>query len=117
MGKLKYLLLLILNTCIAGSVYILALKLRFMPIMAIYQVLATISVCIYIFLAYRYNNLLGIAKEKGVDADEEKLKRQKKTIKNFIVIFCPFLLVVLCDYTYLLLIANNPFFSKFLNLF
>jgi len=116
MGKLKYLLCLIISLCITGSVYVYALKMHFLPIMAIYQVIAIFAICMYIFLAYRYNDLLGRAREKGEEADSDILLRRKKNLKLFIVLFCPFVLVVLCDYTYLLLVADNPFFQNLYNL-
>ncbi len=116
MGKLKYLLSLILSLCITGGIYIFALKMHFFPIMAIYQIMAIFALCTYVFLAYRYNDLLGRAKENGEEIDGEILLRRKKTLKTFIVIFCPFVLVVLCDYTYLLLLADNPFFQNLYNL-
>ena len=115
MGKIKYLLLLILGTFIAASVYMFALKAHFFPIMAIYQVLAIISVCLYVFLFYRHNNEIGKARLSGKEPDMEQYKKRKKVIKLVVACLFPFVLVVLCDYIYLILLADNPLFQSIIN--
>ena len=116
MKKLLYLLLLIFNTVIAAGIYYFAARAYFLPIMAIYQLLAIVAVCLYLFLFYRHNNEIGKAKMNGEEIDESILKKRRKTLKLCMVFGFTFVFVVLWDYIYLLLLADSPIFKSLFNL-
>ena len=116
MKKLGYLLLLIFNTAIAAGIYYFAARAYFLPIMAIYQMLSIVAICLYLFLFYRHNNEIGKAKLQGVEIPEALLQKRRKTIKLCMVFGFPFVFVVIWDYIYLLLLANNPLFKNILGL-
>ena len=116
MKKLLYLLLLIFNTVIAAGIYYFAARAYFLPIMAIYQLLAIVAVCLYLFLFYRHNNEIGKAKMNGQEIDESILEKRRKTLKLCIVFGFPFVFVIIWDYIYLLLLADNPVFKSLFNL-
>ena len=104
MGKLKYLFLLILNLAVVSGVYFYLLNtLHFFPIMAIYQVIAIIGVCLYLLLFFHHNNEIGKAKMKGKEVPEELIIRRRNRLKNVVVCLSPFVFTVLADYIYLLL--------------
>lgn len=114
MKKLGYLLLLIINTAIAAGIYYFAARAYFFPIMAIYQILAIVAICLYLFLFYRHNNEIGKAKMNHDQLDEVLLGKRRKTIKLCMVFGFPFVFVVVWDYIYLLLLADNPLFKNIL---
>lgn len=116
MKKLKYLFLLILNTLIAAGIYIFAARAYFLPIMAIYQILSIFALCGYLFLFYRHNNEIGKAKMNGKELDEVLVEKRRKGMKLFMVFLFPFVFVVLFDYIYLFLLADNPFFKSLFQL-
>ena len=112
MKKLGYLLLLIVNTVIAAGIYYFAARAYFLPIMAIYQILAIIAICLYLFLFYRHNNEIGKARMNGEEIGEAVLQSRRKKLKLCMVFGFPFVFVVLWDYIYLLLLADIPFFKN-----
>lgn len=104
-------------TLVAG-IYMFANRLMFYPVMAIYQIISLISVCVYMYLHMSRETKLQRDKEKhGV---EEAIKREDKRImteKIFVAVFLPFIITVLCDYTYLLLLSDQDWFIALMNLF
>ncbi len=96
---IKYFLLLLVGLCVFGGIYIYANLMYFLPIMWIYSSLSVVGTCIYIYLNMRYG-------------DDEQHKHQKKLT---VAIFLPFIIVLLFDFTYLLLLADNPMFIKIRN--
>ena len=68
----KYLILLVLNLAIVAGVYNYLLNtLHFLPIMAIYQVISILAICIYLFMVFYYNNEM----EKREQADKKEIAR------------------------------------------
>lgn len=112
MKKLGLLLLLIVNTVIAAGVYYFAARAYFLPIMAIYQILAIAAICIYLYMFYRHNNEIGKSKINGEELDEALLEKRRKNLKLCIVFGFPFVFVVIWDYIYLLLLSDNTFFKN-----
>lgn len=103
MGKIKYLILLVLNLAIVAGVYNYLLNtLHFFPIMAIYQVISILAICIYLFMAFYYNNEMEKAKESGKALSEELILKRRNRLKAVIVLLSPFVFTVLADYIYLL---------------
>lgn len=103
MGKIKYLVLLIFNLFIVAGVYNYLLNtLHFLPIMAIYQIIALIAICVYLFLFFHHNNEIGKAKMRGQDLPEELIIKRRNRLKAIIVLLSPFVFTVLADYIYLL---------------
>lgn len=109
MKKIKYILLLLLNTVISCAVYYLLINvLYFYPAMAIYQILAIIAVCGYLFLVYKFRNDLGKAKHDNKELPKEYVEKKQKTLKIYMVFAFPFLFTVLIDYIYLIIFVDNP---------
>ena len=114
MKKIGYLLLLIVNTIVAAGIYYFAARAYFLPIMAIYQVLAIAAICLYAFMFYRHNTEIGKAKMNGEDIEESVLEKRRKKLKKCMVFGFPFVFVVIWDYIYLLLLADSPLFKNIL---
>lgn len=103
MGKIKYLVLLVLNLFVVSGIYYYLLNtLYFFPIMAIYQVIALFAVCGYLVLFFHHNNEIGKAKMRGEELDEALIQKRRNRLKAFVVMFSPFIFTVLGDYIYLL---------------
>ena len=100
---------------LSGGVYIAAIKAYFYPIMAIYQIIATLAVCGYIYLFMHHNNEIGKAKMNGRELDEKLLHRRRERMKLYVALLLPFVIVVLADYTFLLLIADTPLYKTIVN--
>ena len=104
-------------TVVAG-IYMTANKFMFYPIMAIYQIISLITVCVYMYL--HMSRASKLIKEKETLGVEEAIKREDKRIvfeKIFVAIFLPFVVTILCDYTYLLLLSDQDWFIALMNLF
>lgn len=110
-----YFALFVLNTCMIAGVYIFANE-KHIPLYPVYFAIALVSVCVYITLFLHHNNEIGKAHMNGKSIPEEILQKRRNRLKTFIVIFAPFVLTVLCDSIYLLLLADNPLFEKIVNL-
>lgn len=103
MRKIKYLILLIFNILIVAGVYNYLLNtLHFLPIMAIYQIIALAAICIYLFLFFHHNNEIGKAKMKGENLPEVLILKRRNRLKAVVVLLSPFVFTVLADYIYLL---------------
>ncbi len=114
--KVKYLISLIAVLCIVGGVYIFANQMHFLPIMWIYSIIAGVGACIYIYL-YMKNKAILAQQENSDGIDQVAAKKRSKLIKLVTIIFLPFVIVLLCDYTYVLLLADSDLFKSFSNLF
>ncbi len=115
MKNLKYLALLIVNLILVGGIYIMCVTSgnpKLLVIMPVYQIIAILAICGYAFLCMRHNNNIGKAKVMGQEIDKEYVRKSKTTLKWYIVAFLPFVMTVLCDYIYLLLLADNPAFQS-----
>ena len=116
-NPMYFLIFLISLICVAGM-YMLANRLMFYPIMAIYQVISLITLCLYMYLHMsRKAKLMRDKESLGV---EEAIKREDKRIaleKAFVAVFFPFVVTVFCDYTYLLLLSDQEWFVALMNLF
>lgn len=119
--KLRNLLILIFNLCIVGGIYIFANKMRFLPIMWIYSLVACVSICVYIYLYMKNNieNAKPMREGRTILSEEEREKaaKRRKNMQVLVLIFLPFTIVLLCDYTYLLLLADSQFFKSLTSLF
>ena len=115
MKKGTALLLFFISTLIVAAIYI-AGNLLYIPVFFPYAIIATVSSCVYIAMFFHHNNEIGIAKMNGREVPEHILLRRRKRLKIMLIVFFPFLLVILCDSIYLLLIRDNPLFTPFLNL-
>ena len=109
MEKIKYPVLLIINTIIVTAIYYLLIDtLHFFPAMAIYQILAIIAICGYLFLVFKGRNEMGKAAAENRELPPEVLQKKRKELKIYIVFAFPFLFTVLIDYIYLLIFVDNP---------
>ena len=54
---------------------------------------------------------------KGEELDEALLQKRRNVLKWYIVIFFPFVAVTVCDYIYILLLADSPLFQSVLKFF
>lgn len=120
MKNLKYLAVLVLVLVVSGSVYIGCVTSgnpALLTVMPIYQIVSILAICGYIFLVLRHNNEIGKAKVQGLELDTAAIEKRKAQIKWYIALLFPFVLVTLCDYIYLLLLADNPAFQNILKFF
>ena len=115
--NLLYLVALVLNLCIAGGVYIFANNIQFLGIMWIYSAAACIGICACIYLYMK--NRLAEADEKlsGKEHDIDAQNKRKDKMKIVIVVFMPFLAVLMCDLIYLYMLADSEIFSEIMSLF
>lgn len=116
--NLKYFLLFLVSLTVVASVYMLANTLLFYPIMAIYQIVSILTVCIYIYL-YMSNEKKTEKEQSELPEKqaEERADKRKKVMKIFVAVFLPFVVTILCDYTYLLLLSEQDWFISLTNLF
>lgn len=114
--KLPDIMCFALSLIVIAGVYIEANK-HFLPVYLVYLVISTIAICVYIWMFMHHNNEIGLAKMNGREVPEELLNKRRRRMKNFMIIFSPFVFVVLCDSIYLLLLKDNPIFAPILNLF
>ncbi len=117
MKKAKYFIILALSLVLSAFIYLYGLKVHFFPIMPIYMVIALFGICGYMFLHFRNNNEIGKALSEGKQPCQEQIKRRKEQMKLFVAVFLPFVIVVLADCIYILLLEVNPHFNNFLKLF
>jgi len=120
MKNLKYLALLIVNLVLVAGIYIGCVTSgnpSLFVIMPIYQIIAIVAICVYAFLCMRHNNNIGKAIAMGQEIDKEAVKKSKDSLKWFIVAFFPFVITVICDYIYLLLLADMPAFQSLIKFF
>ena len=115
MKKAKYFILLLCMLVLVGGVYIAAIRAYFYPIMAIYQIIATISICGYILLFLYHNNEIGKAKMNGRELDEKLVQKRRERMKLYVALLLPFVIVVLVDYTFLLLFLDTPLYKAVAN--
>lgn len=109
MKRVKYILLLLLNTIITTAVYyFLVNTLHLLDFMAIYQILAIIAVCGYMFLVFKFRNDLGKASIENKQPSKELVEKKQKVLKLYMVFAFPFLFTVLIDYIYLIIFVDNP---------
>ena len=107
MGKIKYLLLLCLNLFVVSGVYYYLLNtLHFFSVMAIYQIIALVSICAYLLLFFHHNNEIGKAKMNGREVPAELIQKRRNRLKVLVICFSPFVFTVLADYIYLLLFVK-----------
>ena len=120
MKKLKYLAWLTVILIAVASVYIYCAKSNnpsLFFVFPLYQIIAVAGACIYMLLFFYHNNEIGKAKMSGKEPDEQACTKRRNMMKWCIVIFFPFVAVVLCDYTYLLLLKDNIMFQSFMKIF
>ena len=120
MKKLKLFVLLLLNLSVVSGIYIYCINSMnpvLLLIMPVYQILCMVGICGYAFLFFRHNNEIGKSKVDGKSIDEALLQKRRNVMKWYVVIFFPFVAVTICDYIYILLLADNPLFQSFLKLF
>ena len=108
-------LLFFLSTITVAAIYVIG-NMFYLPVFFVYAIIATISACVYIAMFFHHNNEIGIAKMNGREVPEYLLEKRRKRLKIIMIVFFPFLLVVLCDSIYLLLIKDSPLFAPLLNL-
>jgi len=116
--NLKYFAIFLVSLVLVSGAYMLANSLMFYPIWAIYQIISMLTVCIYIYLYM--NNEKKTEKERSEFSEKEVAERQnlrKNKIKMFVSVFLPFLVTILCDYTYLLLLSEQDWFISLMNIF
>ena len=104
-------------TVVAGA-YMFAIKAAFYPIMAIYQIVSIVTICIYIYL-YMRNEKLTAKEEQSLSKDEAiyKQKKRKIVLKRYVALFLPFIVTIMCDYTYVLLLSEQDWFVALINFF
>ena len=113
MTKIKYILLLLVNTVISTAIYYFLLNvLFFYPAMAIYQILAIIAVCGYILLVFKFRNDLSKASLENSKQVKNLADKRQKTLKIYMVFAFPFLFTVLIDYIYLIVFIDNPMLTS-----
>ena len=120
MKKLKLLVCLVLNLIVVSAIYIMCIKSMnpaFLIVMPVYQLLSILGICGYALLFLHHNNEIGKAKMKGEELDEALLQKRRNVLKWYIVIFFPFVAVTVCDYIYILLLADSPLFQSVLKFF
>ena len=108
----------LVSMVVVAGIYMLANRFMFYPIMAIYQIISLLTVCIYMYL--HMSREAKLLKDKEKYGAEEALKREDKRFsfeKMYVAIFLPFVVTVLCDYTYLLLLSEQEWFISLMNLF
>ncbi len=112
--KVKYLISLVLVLCVVGGIYIFANNMHFLPIMPIYSAISCVGACVYIYLYMKHKTSLCDEQASGI-CDETAKKHREKLLKLSAVIFLPFIIVLLCDFTYLLLLADSDVFKSVTN--
>ena len=119
--KARSLILLAVNLAIVGGVYMFANRMHFFPIMWIYPAIVIISCCGYIYLHMKdeIENAKPSREGRSILSDEERrsAEKRKKLKKLWVLIFLPFLITILCDYTYLLILSDNHFFTAIMEMF
>lgn len=116
MKKFTSLLLFLISLIVVSSLYIIG-NMFYLPVYLLYLVIATVSCCVYLWMFFHHNNEIGIAKMNGREIPEEILDKRRTRMKLMIIIFLPFLIVVMMDSIYLLLIRDNPLFASIIKLF
>lgn len=116
--KLKNLLALFVNLCIVGGIYIFANMRGFLPIVWIYAAFTTVGSCLYIYL-YMKDRISDANPPEGASEQhiEQMSQKRKKNMRTAVVIFLPFIIVMLCDCTYLLLLSDSEVFKAVSNIF
>lgn len=116
--NLKCFLLFLVSLIFVAGTYMLANRLMFSPIWAIYQIVTVVTVCIYIYL-YMSNEKKTEKEQSELTTEEaeKKAESRKNVMKIFVAIFLPFLITILCDYTYLLLLSEQEWFKSLTNIF
>jgi hypothetical protein len=66
---------------------------------------------------FHHNNEIGFAKANGREVPKDLLEKRRKRMKIILIIFFPFLLVVLIDSIFLVLIKDSAIYDFILNLF
>lgn len=116
--KIKNLLALFVNLCVVGGIYIFANMRSFLPIVWIYAALTAVGSCVYIYL-YMKDRIEQTNPPEG--ASEQHIakmsQKRKKNMRTAVIIFLPFIIVMLCDCTYLLLLSDSEFFKAVVNIF
>ncbi len=104
--KIKYALATLFVLIIVAGVYIFANKIMFYPIMGIYQIITILSLCIFIYFHIRCKAL------KNDGKDEKRIKTFEKGVKISALLSFPFVITIICDYIYLLLLKDSALFNK-----
>lgn len=105
-----------MNTLITTAVYYFLVNvLHLLDFMAIYQILAIIAVCGYLFMVYKFRNDLGKASLENKELPRELVEKKQKALKLYMVFAFPFLFTVLIDYIYLIVFVNNPMMDSIIN--
>ena len=112
--KFVYLAALCFNTAVTAGIYIFANMREFLPIMWIYNIAVCILACafLYLYMKDKVSEADNAEKDNGGDS-----RKRKKRMKILLLFLMPFLIVLLCDYTYVLFLSQDEFFSKIINLF
>lgn len=98
MSKVKYVLLLIVNTIIVTGFYFYASEeLHLVYITPIYMVMAIAAICGYSALCMHHNNEIARAKLEGKELDEDLIYYRKRRIKLFMACFFPFVFAFAID--------------------
>ncbi len=116
--KIKNILALFVNLCIVGGIYIYANMRMFLPIVWIYAAFTVAGSCLYIYL-YMKDRIADANPPE--DASEQRIEemsqKRKKNMRTAVIIFLPFIIVMLCDCTYLLLLSDSEVFKAVGNIF
>ena len=82
--------------------------------MWIYNIAVCILACafIYLYMKDKVNSAENAEKDNVGDS-----QKRKKGMKILLLFLLPFVIVLLCDYTYVLFLSQDEFFSKIINLF
>lgn len=119
-GKVKILVFLVLGTLLAAGIYIAAMEMQYMFIFHIYWIVTALLFCIFIFLSmrndYLFQKKLALNKHLTKQTDSEYLNRTK-SIKYVLIALLPFLLTVMGDAIYLLLIKDSQIFESIAEIF
>ena len=116
MKKIRYILLLLLNTAITTAVYYFLLNiLHFLPTMAIYQILSIVAVCGYLLMVFKLRNDMGKAALSKTELPKDFVQKKQESLKLYMVFAFPFLFTVLIDYIYLVFFVDNPMLESLFN--
>lgn len=104
--KIKYALAMMLVLVIVAGVYVFSNKMMFYPIMGIYQIITILSLCTFIYFHIRCTSTRNQGK------DEAKIKKFEKGVKISALLSFPFVITIICDYIYLLLLKDSALFNR-----
>lgn len=113
MSKIKYVLLLIVNTVVVtGLYYYIGNELMVPYVVYVYMIMTVVAICGYALLCMHNNNEIAKAKLSGKELDANLIAYRKRRIKLFMACFFPFVFTFVFDCIYLFAL---PFYQNLIN--